>query len=246
MLFYRRWRWVLCAAVAGALAIAVLLHRGPNRVEGAPAAHAAGSSMTAEHALEELRAGNARYAASRRTLSTDTAHDAELRKELVQGQHPFAAMLCCADSRICPEFIFDQHAGSIFEIRNAGNVADEDVMASLEYAVEHLHVPVILVLGHKGCGAIAAVHEAGGKPLHDHLRALQEHMQGIRGEMLATRNDHTAALLDHLSEENARQQAMLLVRESAPIKQAVQKGETHLYFGLYDMLTGAVDLHELQ
>ena len=89
---------------------------------------------------------------------------------------PFAVILCCSDSRVCPEFIFDQRAGCIFEIRNAGNVVDEDVLASFEYAVEHLHVPLILVLAHKGCGAIEAVCEAGDKPLHDHLKELQMHM----------------------------------------------------------------------
>ncbi len=125
--------------------------------------------------LAKLKAGNERYVKSQRVVSTDTANDAHLRKLLVSGQHPIAAMLCCADSRICPEVIFDQHVGTFFEIRNAGNVMDDDTIASMEYAVEHLHLQILCVLGHKGCGAVEAVHEAGEKPLHDHLRLAGSH-----------------------------------------------------------------------
>ena len=135
--------------------------------------------------------------------------------------------------------------GSIFELRNAGNVVDDDVMASLEYAVEHLHVPLILVLGHKGCGAIAAVHEAGDTPLHDHLRALQEHMPGIREQVLKTHDDHSEELLDRLSKENARQQALLLRRDSAPLRKAVERGECRLMYGMYDMESGAAEFFNL-
>ena len=130
--------------------------------------------------LAALRAGNTRFVASRRTLSSDTKSDAELRHRLVNGQHPFAAVLCCSDSRLCPAFIFDQPAGSIFEIRNAGNVVEDDAMASFEYAVEHLQIRFLLVLGHKGCGAVEAVVDAGDTPLHDHLRDLQQRMKGTR------------------------------------------------------------------
>jgi len=103
-----------------------------------------------QSALIELRKGNERFVKSARTTSCDTDHDGVNRHQTAQGQHPFVAVVCCADSRVCPEFIFDLRAGSVFEIRNAGNVVDDDVLASLEYAVEHLHVPLIVVMGHKG------------------------------------------------------------------------------------------------
>jgi carbonic anhydrase len=199
---------------------------------------------TPEDALQALRDGNARFMASRRTLSIDTSHDAEERHLLAKGQHPFAAILCCSDSRVCPEFIFDQGPGSLFEIRNAGNVVDDDVMASLEYAVEHLHVRVVLVLGHKGCGAIKAVHDADDKPLHDHLRALQEHMPGIRAMLLATHNDHSENLLDRLALANAREQAASLLKESEPLAVAVRNGEVLLLHRLYDLESGSVELVE--
>lgn len=200
---------------------------------------------TPEAALAELRSGNLRYVNSSRIFSTDTSHDAEDRRRTAKGQHPFAAILCCSDSRVCPEFIFDQKAGSIFEIRNAGNVVDEDVLASLEYAVEHLHVPLIVILGHKGCGAIEAICEAGEKPLHDHLGALQTHMQGIRKLVIECNHRHDAEVVNRLAEENAKQQALAVLRDSPLVRTAVDRGEVRLLYGLYDMKMGVVQFFSL-
>jgi carbonic anhydrase len=228
---------IVLAAGAGAVGGFAWGRRGRAFPRPAPA--------TPEAALAELRAGNARYVASHRTLSTDTEYDAEERHELAKGQHPFATVLCCSDSRVCPEFIFDQRAGSIFEVRNAGNVVDDDVMASLEYAVEHLHVRVVLVLGHKGCGAIEAVHAAGDAPLHDHLRALQDHMVCIRPQLKATYHLHTTEVLNELSKANARGQVATLLAESEPLKVAAARGDARVLYGMYDMETGEVEFFEL-
>jgi carbonic anhydrase len=198
----------------------------------------------ANAALAELRSGNSRFVHSARMLSTDTDHDAEHRHLTAQSQHPFVVMLCCSDSRVCPEFIFDQRAGSIFEIRNAGNVVDEDVLASFEYAVEHLHVPLILVLAHKGCGAIEAVCEAGDEPLHDHLQELQRHMAGIHQQVMESQGDLTPERLARLSKENARQQALTLMRDSPVLRTAVEESKARLVSGIYDMETGTVDFFD--
>ncbi len=196
-------------------------------------------------ALSELRSGNLRFVNSSRTLSIDTDHDDEFRHLTATEQHPFAAILCCSDSRVCPEFIFDQRAGSLFDVRNAGNVVDEDVLASLEYAIEHLHVPLIVILGHKGCGAIEAVCEAGEKPLHDHLRALQTHMTGIHKHVIVCNHRHDAEVVDRLAKENAKQQSFTLLRDSHPLKVAVDRGVVRLMYGIYDMETGAVEFFDL-
>jgi carbonic anhydrase len=212
--------------------------RHGHALQGAPGGRGVGREPDA---LARLRAGNERFAHGRRTLTVDTAHDAQLRGRLVESQHPFAAVLCCADSRVCPELIFDQPLGTLFEIRNAGNVVDDDVEASMEYAVEHLHVSLILVMGHKRCGAIAAVHEAGERPLPDHLHAIQDHMRGIHDQVVRTHDDHSAALLDQLSKENARQQALELIHESHVLREAAKAGKTRVMFGLYDLATGRVE-----
>ncbi|MCX7700011.1 MAG: hypothetical protein N2039_03970 [Gemmataceae bacterium] len=234
-------------AVAGAVLFGAFLdhwyfRESPSRdtIEALP------EQLTPEEALAELRHGNRRYITSHRLRSIDTAHDADDRRRLAQGQHPFVALLCCADSRLSPEFVFDQKPGSIFEVRNAGNVVDDDVMASLEYAVEHLHVPLVIVLGHTGCGAIAAVHNAGDTPLPHHLRALQEHMRGIRPESLRHLGRHDSELLDRLALVNAKFQAEDLMNQSEPIRQAVKAGHSRLLYGIYHLDSGIVELEDLK
>jgi carbonic anhydrase len=182
---------------------------------------------------------------SARVLSIDTGHDDQLRQLTAKEQHPLAVVLCCSDSRVCPEFIFDQRTGSLFEVRNAGNMVDEDVLASCEYAVEHLHVPLLLVLGHKGCGAIKAVYQAHGKPLHHHLDELQKHMPGIEADVVGTHEEGRPEVLDRLSEKNAKEQALSVLRQSSIIKSAVDAGHCQVLYGMYDMKTGAVDYHSL-
>ena len=150
-------------------------------------------------------------------------------------------VLCCADSRVCPEFIFDQREGSIFVLRNAGNLADEAVVASFEYAVEHFHVPLLLVVGHKGCGAVRAVYEAGDQPLPDRLGALQKLMSGLHADVIRAREHPDADALDRLSRENAQQQAQVLLRDSHILKTAVDQGKARLMCGIYDMESGVVE-----
>ena len=119
--------------------------------------------IEATKALELLKEGNARFISG--NLSPKD-HYAEDRLILSQGQHPFAVVLCCSDSRVVPEILFDQQLGDLFVIRNAGNVVDEDVLGSVEYAVEHLESPLVVVLGHSSCGAVTATCQAGDLPGH--------------------------------------------------------------------------------
>ena len=92
----------------------------------------------------------------------------EYRAALAGGQSPFAIVLTCSDSRVAPELFFDQGLGDLFVIRNAGNVLDDHVIGSMEYAVEHLHAPLIIVVGHEKCGAVSAAVAGGEIPGHLH------------------------------------------------------------------------------
>ena len=114
-------------------------------------------------ALQFLKAGNERFVIG--NLSNKDTY-AEDRKTLCEGQHPFAVVLCCSDSRVAPEIIFDQKLGDLFVIRNAGNVVDEDVLGSIEYAVEHIETPLVVVLSHSCCGAVTATCQGGDLPGH--------------------------------------------------------------------------------
>src|ERR1700742_1072794 len=111
------------------------------------------TTLTADEALERLKAGNARFVAG--TASVPTVQK-EVLADLAKGQQPYATILGCSDSRVPPELIFDAHFGELFVIRVAGNVISPEVMGSMQYAGAHLHTPLFVVLGHEGCGAVKA------------------------------------------------------------------------------------------
>lgn len=114
-----------------------------------------------EIALEFLKKGNERYLSGSLCNKDSYAADREILKN---GQKPFAVILTCADSRVSPEIYFDQRLGDIFIVRNAGNVADPIALGSIEYAVEHLHAPLIVIVGHSSCGAVTAAVKGGNLP----------------------------------------------------------------------------------
>ncbi len=108
--------------------------------------------MNAEKALNRLLEGNKRYV-SGKLAEKDVGSAREATKA---GQKPFVTILTCADSRVVPEFIFDANIGELFVIRNAGNVVDAIVLGTIEYGVEHLGTPLLVVMGHEKCGAVTA------------------------------------------------------------------------------------------
>ena len=120
-------------------------------------------NIDSQLALDLLKEGNARFVSGDLIPKDDYAI---LREQLSVGQHPFAVVLCCSDSRVAPEIIFDQKLGDLFVIRNAGNIVDEEVLGSIEYAVEHLETPLVVVMGHSACGAVTATCQGGDSPGH--------------------------------------------------------------------------------
>jgi carbonic anhydrase len=117
------------------------------------------TERTPAMAWQEMRRGNDRFVAGE---PLHPRQDVERREELVDAQEPLAALFGCSDSRLAAEIIFDKGIGDLFVIRNAGQVISESVIGSLEYAVSVLHVPLIVVLGHDRCGAVAAAIESQG------------------------------------------------------------------------------------
>ncbi|MCD8119979.1 MAG: carbonic anhydrase [Lachnospiraceae bacterium] len=117
--------------------------------------------MTVEEIIEKLKKGNERY-----IHTTNTIGDISERVRLdtaKNGQHPFAVVVACSDSREIPEAIFSCGIGELFVVRVAGNVTDDAVLGSIEYAAEHLHCPLVIVLGHTQCGAVAASMAGGAE-----------------------------------------------------------------------------------
>jgi carbonic anhydrase len=111
------------------------------------------TSFTADEALARLKAGNERFVEGRARFPTVQK---EVLAELAKGQHPYATIIGCSDSRVPPELVFDAGFGELFIVRIAGNVISPEVMGTLQYAAVHLHTPLFIVLGHEGCGAVQA------------------------------------------------------------------------------------------
>lgn len=190
-------------------------------------------AITAEAALQRLIDGNLRYAAGQ---TEHPRQSAERRAELAKGQAPFAIVLACADSRVAPEIVFDQGLGDLFVVRVAGNVLDNHALGSIEYAVEHLHASLIVVLGHERCGAVTAAVQGGHAPGHIHSL-----VQAIEPAVAAARSEPGDAV------ENATRANVLRVvaqlRQAEPIlAEHVKSAQLQVVGGRYDLDTGAVEL----
>jgi carbonic anhydrase len=207
-------------------------------VLAAPAAAGpAGPGVSPEEALKMLKEGNARYLKDKPTHP----RQGQERRALTagQGQHPFATVLSCSDSRVPVELIFDQGIGDLFVVRVAGNVAANDEIGSIEYAVEHLGTALILVLGHSQCGAVTAVVE--GAKLTGNLPAL---LAPIKPAMERAKADNPGAAEEALIEAAIKAnifQAMEDVLQKSPvIKTDVKAGKVKLLGALYKVDTGEV------
>ncbi len=162
--------------------------------------------------------------------------DPSLLRNLAKGQHPFVAILACSDSRVSPEKLFNLGLGDAFVVRVVGNsVADPGAMGSLEYAVEHLKVKSIVVLGHTGCGAVKAGMERKG----DEPSGLRPILSDIEraGYRLPTDQQTNQ---DLVSENNVRMQVKSIAQNSSIIGTAANKGEVSVKGAMYDLSTGAV------
>ena len=195
---------------------------------------------TPKAALAELSAGNARFVAGKRVRTLDTGQDAAMRAALVKGQAPFAVVITCSDSRVPDALLFDQEAGRLFTIREAGNAPDLQGLASAEYAVEHLGSKVIVVMGHTSCGAVKAVREANGKPLPGNLWALQAGMVGLLESTPQDPNEDAKGHLAHLEEANARRQAQALLDRSGLLRDLSTAGKLSIIPALYNLASGKV------
>jgi carbonic anhydrase len=189
--------------------------------------------IPADEALARLMAGNQRYVRHKERHPDQTL---ARRKELEGGQHPFAVILGCADSRVSPELLFDEGLGDLFVIRVAGNIVDDDVLGSIEYAVEHLGTKLIVVLGHEKCGAVSAAVEGG--EASGHLKAL---VTAIQPSVEATKNE-PGDKIHNCVIANARRVARQ-IRESEPVlKESVEKKGLKVVAADYALETGKVNL----
>ncbi len=200
---------------------------GRAQQPAAPASHAAHAAAPAPHPdaiWAHLMAGNQRFVAGKpqaRALP-------ELREKLASGQQPHAIVLSCSDSRVSPELVFDQSLGDLFVVRSAGNIADPVGLGSIEYAVDHLHSTVLVVLGHQKCGAVAAAC-SGDKMPSRNLEAIVDKINPAvaQAKTYAKPDD----LLDSAIKENVHQSAKdVLAQQRNPARRGESR-QAHGYRG---------------
>lgn len=214
---------VLSGAVVGVAARAGIDLASPQQLH-------AQTNLSPDAALHELLVGNRRFAENR---LTSIEHDLIVLKEhTVEKQEPFAAVLACADSRVPVELVFDQTIGHIFVTRVAGNVVTPEIIATLEYGVVVLGIKVLLVVGHRNCGAVKAAMKADTVP--GQISVLYQHLQPAI--------EQSGGNVDKAIETNARFQAELLRTSSTVIRDAAKAGKLKVEAGVYDLLTGKVSL----
>lgn len=210
-------------AVSGIVAPQVMELMHPQKV-------IAQTKLSPEAALEELMAGNKRFAAGHLTARE---HDlAELKRKTVNKQEPFASVLSCADSRVPVEFVFDQSIGDLFVTRVAGNIVTPEIIASLEYGVAVLGTKAILVMGHSSCGAVKATIE--GKAVPGQISALYQHIQPAV--------EQAGPDLEATIRANASIQAALLRESSTVIAEKIKEGELKVAAAHYNIASGEVTL----
>jgi carbonic anhydrase len=190
-------------------------------------------AVSANDVWAALMAGNARFV-SGKTQSHDVV---SLRRKLASSQSPSAIILSCSDSRVGPELIFDQSLGDLFVVRTAGNIAGPVALGSIEYAVDHLHSPLLVVLGHQKCGAVNAAC-SGEKMPSANLEAIVDKINPA----VARAKSHANAgdLVEAAIKENVHQSAQDLLANSAIIREAVASGKLRVVEAEYELDTGKV------
>jgi carbonic anhydrase len=191
------------------------------------------SSPDPSAALKRLMDGNQRFV---HQLSKHSHQSSARMKEVAQAQHPFAALLSCADSRVAPEILFDEGIGDLFDIRVAGNIVTPEVLGSLEYAVDILNTPLIMVLGHERCGAVTAAVQ--GERLSGNINSF---VKAIKPAILEIA-DKSEAAVDRAVVANVRYQMRKLKQNSTILSQRLLDGKLTIVGGRYDLDTGEVTL----
>ncbi|MGO4454259.1 carbonic anhydrase [Arthrobacter sp. RAF14] len=195
------------------------------------------SNLTPQQAWQKLVEGNARFVSG---TSSHPNQDASRRSSLVNAQNPFTLIFGCSDSRLAAEIIFDLGLGDAFVIRTAGQVMDDAVLGTLEYGVDVLGIPLIVVLGHDNCGAVTATKEAvdSGDMPGGYIRNLVERITPSVLNSLR-HGDHE---VNDMVVEHTRQTADRLVERSPSIKAAIDAGRTAVVGMAYRLEEGRADL----
>ncbi len=202
--------------------------------------------IPAREALERLREGNRRFVSDVR--SRDVLTSEARRRELVDGQAPFAAILGCSDSRVPVEIVFDQDLGDLFVIRVAGNVVAASLIGSVEFAAERFGTRLVVVLGHSRCGAVLATLEELQRPTNSgspNLRSIVDRIRPSVEELVATELRHDAeALVRRAVRANVRASVNHLRHGSEVLERMAERHGLLVVGAEYSLETGVVDFFD--
>jgi carbonic anhydrase len=231
---FRRRRFLAGAAAATAMGAAAGFAKSAEAAAKAKAPPKPENALSPDAALARLMEGNKRY-----VQGVAKRHDFKHEREpLTRGQNPYAAILSCADSRIAPEYCFDAGRGDLFVCRVAGNFANAESIASFEYAVHVLSVPLMLVLGHDSCGAVDATITSlkDGTTLPGHLPSLIDALAPAVKDVLAEPGD----TLKNAIRRNVVRTTAALSAATPILSAAVADKKLVIAGGIYDLATGKV------
>ena len=224
-------RSLLAAAGATALAATII----PTPAGAAPGRRGESTPTTFDAALAKLLQGNQRFTCGKSNHPRQSVADI---RRLAAAQDPFAVVLGCADSRVPAELLFDQGLGDIFDNRVAGNIVDDLLLGSIEYAVEHFEPPVLMVLGHERCGAVSAtvdlIRSGGTAP--GHVAAIVEALRPIIKPVLSQPGD----AVENGVRANVLAQVAALTQRSEIVREKVKAGKIGIVGARYDLDTGKV------
>lgn len=208
------------------------------------------TTLTPDQALAQLKAGNAQFVKGRVLHLTAQSQPAIRINSGTNGQSPYAVILGCIDSRVPPEVIFDRGLNEIFSVRVAGNVIAPHEIGSIEYAVEHVGVPLIVILGHSKCGAVTSSVDYyllnGNTPLtvptlgYGYISSLINSLLPPIDLVYTAGTHDRAALIEESSTENIKMVAESLRVQSTIIEELILLGKVKLVAGKYDVVTGVV------
>lgn len=196
--------------------------------------------ITPKEAIQLLKKGNERF-----------VNNLKMNRNLLQqvnetsdGQHPFAVILSCIDSRTSAELIFDQGLGDVFSVRIAGNIQNPDILGSMEFSCKVAGAKVVVVLGHTKCGAVkgACDHVTMGN-----LTTLLEKLKpAVEGEtsVPSDRNANNSEFVEKVASLNVRITKKQILKNSPILKEMIEKGEIALVGGMYDVETGIVEFYD--
>lgn len=186
--------------------------------------------------LQKLEEGNKRFVSGKPMHPDETL---ERLRELKKGQHPFAIVVSCSDSRVPAELVFDQGFGDIFSIRTAGNIMGDYELGSIEYAVEHLDCKLIVVMGHKSCGAVKAFIDSKGHYEHeDHIKKIVEYIQNEQEEKNLANEDKLS--IDNAVNANIQHGVAFLKMAEPILKEFHDQKKVIIIGAVYDIETGKV------